>query len=143
MRQVTDIITTQQAVGMILTTLFASTGFFNFIIFWFQLKEKEKERKRFEEIESKRIKADDFENLCACVTGIAMFRITRECKRFIDRGYITLAELDSLEKHLFVPYKKLGGNSIAETMMEKVRRLPNKPLRKSFDEEEEERNIGD
>ncbi|WP_448973329.1 hypothetical protein [Oribacterium sp.] len=104
--------------------IFASNGLFQLILYILQSKEKERERKRQEELEKNLIKVEDFKNLCACVTGIALFRITREAKKHIANGYITLGDLNTLKHHLYEPYRKLGGNGEAQSSMEVVEELP-------------------
>ena len=41
---------------------------------------------------------------------------------YLERNYITLEELNDLEK-LYKPYKEMGGNSTAATVITNVRRL--------------------
>ena len=41
---------------------------------------------------------------------------------YIDKGCITVGELDDLEK-LYRPYREMGGNSTAEVIMDNVRNL--------------------
>lgn len=42
---------------------------------------------------------------------------------YIEKGCITVAELNDLEK-LYKPYVAMGGNSTAKTIVENVRKLP-------------------
>jgi len=92
----------------------------------YQSREKEKERKRLEETQKKLIDVQDFNALCRCVTGIAMFRIAREAKRYIDKGYVTSEEYHTLKHNLYEPYVALGGNGLATKFMEEVEELPMK-----------------
>lgn len=67
--------------------------------------------------------------LNAMVLGLGFSQLNEECNRYIDRGYITVDELNSLTKYLYEPYKALGGNGIAEKLYNKVIQLPNEPLK--------------
>ena len=119
-----ELITDREFVIGLIGVIFASNGLFQLILYILQSKEKERERKRQEELEKSLIKVEDFKNLCACVTGIASFRITREAKKHIANGYITLGDLNTLKHHLYEPYRKLGGNGEAQSCMEVVEELP-------------------
>ena len=90
----------------------------------YQSREREKERKRLEETQKKLINKEQFDALCHCVTGIAMFRIAREAKRYIDKGYVTSEEYHTLKHNLYEPYIALGGNGLAVKFMEEVEELP-------------------
>ena len=59
------------------------------------------------------------------VFGIGYERLISACREYIEAGWIDLDELEELDKHLFQPYKAMGGNGTAELLMEKVRDLPN------------------
>ena len=50
--------------------------------------------------------------------------MTDICERYIERGYITQEEYDSLYNYLYIPYKELGGNGTAERMVNEVKKLP-------------------
>ena len=60
------------------------------------------------------------------VFGIGYERLISACRKYIEAGWIDLDELEELDKHLYQPYKEMGGNGTAELLMEKVRCLPNK-----------------
>lgn len=42
----------------------------------------------------------------------------------MQQGYVTKDDYENLHDYLFVPYKKLGGNGIAEKIMKEVDKLP-------------------
>ena len=44
------------------------------------------------------------------------------CTNYINRGYITVGELDNLE-YLFTSYKSLGGNGTGEHLYNEVKKL--------------------
>lgn len=56
--------------------------------------------------------------------GLAHDRITYLCGKFIKRGWITQDEYENLEKYLYCPYKKLGGNGTVERLLEEIDKLP-------------------
>ena len=126
MRPTIELITDKAFISSIIAVIFASNGFFQLVMFFLQSREKEKERKRMEETEKKLISVQDFNALCRCVTGIAMFRIAREAKRYIDKGYVTSEEYHTLKHNLYEPYVALGGNGLATKFMQEVEELPMK-----------------
>lgn len=126
MRPTIELITDKAFISSIIAVIFASNGFFQLVMFFLQSREKEKERKRMEETEKKLISVKDFNALCRCVTGIAMFRIAREAKRYIDKGYVTSEEYHTLKHNLYEPYVALGGNGLATKFMQEVEELPMK-----------------
>ena len=126
MRPPIELITDREFLVGIVGVIFASNGFFQLLMLMYQSMEKEKERKRMEETEKKLISVKDFNALCRCVTGIAMFRIAREAKRYIDKGYVTSEEYHTLKHNLYEPYVALGGNGLATKFMQEVEELPMK-----------------
>ena len=126
MRPTIELITDRDFIASIVVAIFASSGFFQLLMLMYQSREKEKERKRMEETEKKLISVKDFNALCRCVTGIAMFRIAREAKRYIDKGYVTSEEYHTLKHNLYEPYVALGGNGLATKFMQEVEELPMK-----------------
>lgn len=126
MRPTIELITDKAFISSIIAVIFASNGFFQLLMLMYQTREKEKERKRMEEAEKKLISVKDFNALCRCVTGIAMFRIAREAKRYIDKGYVTSEEYHTLKHNLYEPYVALGGNGLATKFMQEVEELPMK-----------------
>lgn len=126
MRPPIELITGSDFISSIVLAIFASSGFFQLLMLMYQTREKEKERKRMEETEKKLISVKDFNALCRCVTGIAMFRIAREAKRYIDKGYVTSEEYHTLKHNLYEPYVALGGNGLATKFMQEVEELPMK-----------------
>jgi len=60
--------------------------------------------------------------------GLAHDKIMYLGKKYITRGWITQDEYENLEKYLFGPYKKLGGNGTAERIMEEIDKLPIKSI---------------
>ncbi len=60
------------------------------------------------------------------IAGLEHDRIIRIGENVIQRGEISLSEYDDIEKYLYKPYKKLGGNGTAESVMERLRELVSK-----------------
>ena len=58
------------------------------------------------------------------LVGLAHDRIMDLGMKYIERGYITSAEYENLQKYLYEPYEKLNGNGSAERIMKEVCALP-------------------
>lgn len=86
-------------------TIFASTGFWTLIN---RILDKRSDRRMM-------------------VLGLTYLGIKMSCKAILDRGYVQMEELEDLEKYLYEPYKRMGGNGTAEAMLMKIKQLPNKP----------------
>lgn len=56
--------------------------------------------------------------------GIAYEHITTYGIGYINRGWITKDEYEELTKYFYNPYKELGGNGVAERVMNEVAKLP-------------------
>lgn len=90
----------------IICAIFASTGFWAFITFMIQRKDRE----------------DSAE--CEMLKGLGHDRICYLGSCYIKQGYIAKDDYENLHDYLFLPYKKLGGNGTAEKIMKEVDRLP-------------------
>ena len=55
--------------------------------------------------------------------GLGHDRIIFLCMKFVEKGEITQGEYENLNKYLYEPYKKMGGNGTAERWMQEVNRL--------------------
>ena len=55
--------------------------------------------------------------------GLAHDRILALCSEYLQRGSITQAEYENLDKYLYQPYIKRGGNGLVKKMMEQVNKL--------------------
>lgn len=56
--------------------------------------------------------------------GMAYDTITTLGIAYIERGWVTKDEYEELRKYFFEPYKALGGNGVAERIMNEVSHLP-------------------
>lgn len=56
--------------------------------------------------------------------GLAYANLMSLGQMYIDRGWVTKDEFEDYQKYFFTPYKDLGGNGVAERMMEGVHGLP-------------------
>lgn len=56
--------------------------------------------------------------------GVAYEHITTYGIGYINRGWITKDEYEEIDKYFYKPYKELGGNGVAERVMNEVSRLP-------------------
>lgn len=98
---------------IIITTIFASTGFWAFLTSRFTAKDnKSAKADRQAELQSKMLK------------GLAHDRICYLGEEYIKRGFITKDDYENLHDYLFLPYKELGGNGTAEKIMNEVEKLP-------------------
>ena len=55
--------------------------------------------------------------------GLGHDRIMFLSMKYIERGNITRSEYENLYKYLYEPYKKMGGNGMAERLMKEVDKL--------------------
>lgn len=85
----------------ILLTLLASSGFWAFIL---ATVEKKSARNRM-------------------LLGLGHDRIIYLAMKYVEKGEITQGEYENLNKYLYEPYKKMGGNGTAERWMQEVNRL--------------------
>ncbi len=85
----------------ILVTLLASSGFWAFVIAFI---EKKSARNKM-------------------LLGLAHDRIIFLSMKFVEKGEISQGEYENLNKYLYEPYKKMGGNGTAERLMQEVNRL--------------------
>lgn len=92
---------TQSTLVTILITLLASSGFWAFIL---ALVEKKSVRNKM-------------------LLGLAHDRIIFLEMQYIEKGQITQGEYENLNKYLYEPYKKMGGNGMAERLMQEVNKL--------------------
>lgn len=63
---------------------------------------------------------DVLENALIALQHDRLYRLTEE---YIERGYVTLDELDNLE-YIYTSYKALGGNGSGERRYNLVQKLP-------------------
>lgn len=56
--------------------------------------------------------------------GLAFEKLTNKGVEYIERGHITMDEFDEYNRYFFGPYQALGGNGVAEQIMNKVSSLP-------------------
>lgn len=57
------------------------------------------------------------------ILGLGHAEIFRTAEKYIERDGITTDELEDLEKYLYKPYKTMGGNGTAETIVHKCHSL--------------------
>lgn len=56
--------------------------------------------------------------------GIGQIEIIFFGTKFLEQGYITTEEYDSLKNEIYAPYVEMGGNGLAKKMMEEIEKLP-------------------
>lgn len=62
--------------------------------------------------------------------GLSHEQILEQCAFYENRGYIKPDEYAELERYLYEPYKKLGGNGAVEREMQKIKALPSEEPKK-------------
>ena len=67
---------------------------------------------------------DKFSGKDKLLMGLAYSEIINRAEQYISRGYISTDEYNELNRYLYEPYKKMGGNGTAARLMEKVEKLP-------------------
>ena len=96
-------------ISIILTivgSVFASTGFWAFITYLIQRRDKKVST------EGKMLR------------GLAHDRICYLGETYIKQGFISKDDYENLHDCLYVPYETLGGNGTAKRIMEEVKKLP-------------------
>lgn len=86
-------------------------------------------RKRNENTESR------FKNLEYAIMTIQHDKIYKYCEEYLGQGWISVDDLKNLEK-LYTGYKRVDGNDTAEALYNKVRALPNHPVKEGFNEQQ-------
>ena len=89
-------------VGSVVTSVIASSGFWNYL----QKKSEKKDSKT------------------DLLIGLAHNEIMNLGMKYIERGYITQDEYENFHEYLYVPYEKAGGNGSAKRVMQEVKKLP-------------------
>ena len=56
--------------------------------------------------------------------GIYYYLLMEKCDWYCRQGWIDYEDYIDLDKYLYQPYKKMGGNGTAEKAMKKVESLP-------------------
>ena len=90
----------------IVVAVFASSGFWAFLLALIQKKMERKDAKT------------------QMILGLGHDRIKVLAEKYIAQGWITSDDYEDLEKYLYRPYRKMGGNGTAEKLMTDVKKLP-------------------
>ena len=97
----------------VIGAVFASQGLWALVLYLVQRKDKKKDKE-----------GEEMGNQSAMLLGLGHDRIIYLGGEYIKKGFVTEAEFENLNKYLYEPYKKLGGNGTAEKIMEDVKSLP-------------------
>ena len=97
----------------IFLAIFASAGFWQFIIALLQNKWQSKQNKVNKQDANDRL-----------LLGLAYRSICELCEKYIARGSITKDEYEDLLKYLYQPYQEKGGNGTCAKLIEEVNKLP-------------------
>lgn len=92
--------TTTEFILAIVTAAFASTGFWSFIMYKIQKKDKHKDA------------------MTRLMLGIAHERIMELGAKYVEQGHISADDYSDFMKYLYDPYIELGGNGTAEKFVE-------------------------
>lgn len=94
-----------EVVGIV-AAIFASSGFWQYVIFKAQQKDRQKSAE------------------ARLLMGIAYSKICDLSAKYIERGSISKDEYSDLKKYLYDPYREMGGNGTCERLMKEVDKLP-------------------
>ena len=97
----------------IIGAVFASSGLWTLILYLVQRKDNKKDKE--DEV---------LDNQSQMLLGLGHDRIIYLGAKYIEEGSISEDQFENLNKYLYEPYKKLGGNGTAEKIMEDVKNLP-------------------
>lgn len=86
----------------VIITVFASSGFWAFLQYFFNKKDTKTEM----------------------LIGLGHDRVVYLGTKYLERGYITPDEYENLYDYLYKPYERLGGNGSAKRIMDEVKKLP-------------------
>ncbi|MBO6267745.1 MAG: hypothetical protein J6N19_01205 [Clostridium sp.] len=70
---------------------------------------------------------DEMESHGEAIAGLEHDRIVHIGSGYEKRGWISSEDYDDIDKYLYQPYKKLGGNGTAERVMQKLKNLSSIP----------------
>lgn len=59
----------------------------------------------------------------SAIAGLEHDRILHICKGYLKQGHISLEDYDDINKYLYEPYQKLGGNGTAKDVMERLKTI--------------------
>ena len=90
----------------ILASVLASSGFWAFI----QSRREKKDAKTL------------------MILGIGYQQIRQIGQEYISRGWITWDEYNEFIKYLYEPYKRMGGDGVADRIKEELSKLPSSPI---------------
>ena len=100
-------------IGGIIAAFAASSGLWALLLYNKQRKDQVADREQ-----------SDMQMIKDGVKGLLYLKILAEGERYIDRGYITVKEMDAFRTYIFVPYKELGGDGMADEVWESLTDLP-------------------
>lgn len=93
----------------LVAAIFGSAGFWTFISSLIASKREKKDAKT------------------QMILGLGHERLRDKCEQHLAAGYISADDYEDLDKYLYQPYKKMGGNGTVEKLMNDVRKLPLRP----------------
>lgn len=109
----------QTLVSTIIGAIFGGSGV-TFLTFMIQRHDKktDKQQEEYQELSRK------ISEIADAVKGQGHDRVIYLGSKYIQRGGITKDEYENLYDYIYLPYKALGGNGMAEKIMKDVDSLP-------------------
>lgn len=102
-----------QTIVTVVCSVFASSGLWAFITTVINNKKKNDSAER-----------QEIDALTNMVKGLGHAKIVEIGTRYLERGYVTVDELNEFDHYLFNPYEGLGGNGYAKKIHDMVSELP-------------------
>lgn len=112
-KKVKIILNVHELILTIFLATLGSSGLWTLVLYFVQRKDKKRDKED-----------EELCNQSQMLLGLGHDRIVYLGKKYIEKGSVTDAEFENLNKYLYEPYLKLGGNGTAEKIMNDVKKLP-------------------
>ena len=100
-----DAVNVFEFIAAVILALIASSGVWGYIMY----RQQRRDRKN-----------DDMKCVKDAVRGILFTDILDAGDKYIERGYITIKQLNNFKKYLYDPYKTLDGDGMADEIWENL-----------------------
>ena len=112
-KKVKIILNVHELILTIFLATLGSSGLWTLVLYFVQRKDKKRDKED-----------EELCNQLQMLLGLGHDIIVYFGKKYIEKGYVTDTEFENLNKYLYEPYLKLGGNGTAEKIMNDVKKLP-------------------